>query len=361
MDDRQSVWVGSGSGAVLRWARAMGLVVDEGEERRLAAMRLEVLAEGALPQARAQVVALTARWAVFICLVDDLIDRCGLGLVPGEVEEFTAPMRAALAADSGPLPVAAAPHAAVLRELLEHTAEGMSARWRERFTADYTDFLDATEEEVALRRNGVRLSLEPYVWLRRRTITLLPLLDVLERTGNASLVECPQTSARLCELRWALADIAGRTNDLASTADDAAAGQDNLMTVLARQDGCSLAVARARAAAMITERRSDFRTAAAALRTAQDVPPERQEDVCRYVDLTQTQCVSEGLGTAFLAAAVDAVGSEGGRTQRLDHRGQCLVRQRVAHGEPLPRPVSPGVDHDRLFRAATPCDRLVTA
>lgn len=30
MDDRQSVWVGSGSGAVLRWARAMGLVVDEG-------------------------------------------------------------------------------------------------------------------------------------------------------------------------------------------------------------------------------------------------------------------------------------------------------------------------------------------
>ncbi|MGW6523270.1 hypothetical protein [Streptomyces sp. NPDC054962] len=128
MDDRQSVWVGSGSGAVLRWARAMGLVVDEGEERRLAAMRLEVRAEGALPQARAQDVALTARWAVFICLVDDLIDRCGLGLVPGEVEEFTAPMRAALAADSGPLPVAAAPHPAVLRELLEHTAEGMSAR-----------------------------------------------------------------------------------------------------------------------------------------------------------------------------------------------------------------------------------------
>lgn len=288
MDDRQSVWVGSGPRAVLRWARAMGLVVDEGEERRLAAMRLEVLAEGALPWARAQDVALTAQWVVFICLVDDLIDRRGLGLVPGEVEEFTAPLREALAAGGGLLPATRSPHAAVLRGLWERTAEGMSAGWRERFTADYTDFLDATEQEAALRRNGVRLSLEPYVRLRRRTITLLPLLDVLERTGNAPLVECLQVSTRLCDLRQALADVAGWANDLASVADDAATGQDNLVTVLARQDGCSLTVARGRAAAMIAERRSDFRTAAAALRTDQDVPPKRQEDVHRYVDLTQT-------------------------------------------------------------------------
>ncbi|GGS95252.1 hypothetical protein GCM10010270_79100 [Streptomyces violaceus] len=35
---------------------------DEGEERRLAAMRVEVLAEGTLPRAGAQDVALTAQW-----------------------------------------------------------------------------------------------------------------------------------------------------------------------------------------------------------------------------------------------------------------------------------------------------------
>ncbi|KOV85943.1 hypothetical protein ADL01_07860 [Streptomyces sp. NRRL WC-3618] len=288
MDDRLSVWVGSGSGAVLRWARTVGLVVDEGEERRLAAMRLEVLAEGALPQARAQDVALTAQWAVFICLVDDLIDRRGLGLLPGEVEEFTAPLRAVLAADAGLPPTATSTHAVVLRGLWERTAEGMSALWKERFTADYTDFLDATEEESALRRHGVQLLFEPYVRLRRRTITLLPLLDVLERTGNAPLVECSQVSARLGELRQALADVAGWANDLASAADDAVIGQDNLVTVLARQDGCSLIVARARAAAMTAERRSDFRAIATALRAGRGVPPERQGDVCRYVDLTQT-------------------------------------------------------------------------
>ncbi|WP_221517514.1 hypothetical protein, partial [Streptomyces sp. AK010] len=43
-----------------------------------------------------------------------------------------------------------------------------------------------------------------------------------------------------------------------------------------------------RHAVMVAGRRSDFRTAATALRTGQGVPPERQVDVCRYVDLTQT-------------------------------------------------------------------------
>ncbi|SFN95747.1 hypothetical protein SAMN04487980_104024 [Streptomyces sp. cf124] len=251
-------------------------------------MRLEVLAEEALPRAGALDVALTAQWAVFICLVDDMIDRRGMGVVPGAVEKFTAPLRDVLAVGGGAPPAATSVHAVVLRGLWERTAEGMSARWRERFTDDYTDFLDATEEEVALRRNGVRLSFEPYVQLRRRTITLLPLLDVLERTGNAPWVECGQVSARLGELRQVLADVAGWTNDLASAADDAAAGQDNLVTVLARQDGCSLAAARARAAALVAERRRDFSTAATALRAGHGVPPERQADVGRYVDLTQT-------------------------------------------------------------------------
>ncbi|WP_405558428.1 hypothetical protein [Streptomyces sp. NBC_01171] len=102
MDDAQPLSVAAGPGAVLQWARAMGLVADEGEERRLAAMRLDVLAEGALPRAGSQNVALTARWAVFVCCVDDLVDRRGLGLVPGEVEEFTAPLREVLAGGGGP-------------------------------------------------------------------------------------------------------------------------------------------------------------------------------------------------------------------------------------------------------------------
>ncbi|WP_159001198.1 terpene synthase family protein [Streptomyces sp. SBT349] len=284
---------GSSSGAVPRsealmaWARGAGLVTDPREERRLAAMRLEVLAGGAVPGGRAADVALTTQWAAFICWVDDHIDRRGLGSVPGELERFTASLRRVLAPGerSG---AATAPHALVLAGLWERTASGMSAGWRERFTADYTDFLDASEEEVALRRAGARLPLREYVRLRRRTITLLPMLDVLEHTGHAPLVEAPGVNARVRDLRWAVADVAGWVNDLASGADDAAVGQDNLVAVVAREYACSPARARGRVAAMIRERRSGLATTAAELRAGSGLLRERGEDLRRHVDLVET-------------------------------------------------------------------------
>lgn len=286
MNAPRSVSASHVSDAVLVWARDAGLVMDGRQEQRLAAMRFEVLAEGALPRAGAEDVALTAQWAAFICWVDDRIDRQGLGTAPGEVEEFTAPLREVLAI-GGPLSGAAAPHAAVLARLWERTAEGMSDRWRERFTVDYVDFLDATEQEAALRRDRVRMSLDAYLRLRRRTITLLPMLDVLERTGHAPLVEAPQVDAHLRDLRGAVADLAGWTNDLASAADDAAAGHDSLVTVLAQEHGCSMAQARRRVTAMIGQRRSGFQATAHTLRTDCELPQKESAQLRRYVDLAE--------------------------------------------------------------------------
>ncbi|MGC0318527.1 terpene synthase family protein [Kitasatospora acidiphila] len=293
MADISSVPAALGSEAVLPWAREAGLVADAREERRLAAMRLDVLAGGALPREDAADVALTAQWAAFICWVDDQIDRRGLGSVPGELERFTASLRRVLAPDAG-ASAAAPPHAVVLARLWERTAAGMPARWRERFTTDYTDFLDSCEKEVALRRTGVRLPVAAYLELRRRTITLLPMLDVLERTGHAHLVEDPRVDAQVRDLRWAVADVAGWANDLASAADDEAAGQDNLVTLLARHDECSTGEARLRVAAMIEERRAGFGTTAAALRAVPALPQDRLEELLRYVDLVE----------AFMAATL---------------------------------------------------------
>ncbi|MFH8381289.1 terpene synthase family protein [Kitasatospora sp. NPDC018058] len=286
MADNSSASAALGPEAVLPWASEAGLVADARGERRLASMRLDVLAGGALPQGNAADVALTTQWAAFICWVDDQIDRRGLGSVPGELERFTAPLRRVLASDTGP--PAAAPHAVVLAGLWERTAAGMSARWRSRFTADYTDFLDACAQEVALRRAGVRPPLADYLALRRRTITLLPMLDVLERTGHAPSVEDPRVDARLQDLRWAVADVAGWANDLASAADDEAAGQDNLVALLARQDDCSTGTARLRAAAMIEERRAGMRATVAALRAEPGLPQDRREELRRYMDLVET-------------------------------------------------------------------------
>ncbi|MBH1934493.1 hypothetical protein I5Q34_09370 [Streptomyces sp. AV19] len=277
---------GRGPAELLLWARDSGLVTDSAEARRLAAMRLDLLVEGALPGGRAGHVALTARWAAFICWLDDRIDRSGMGTVPGEVEKFTAPLRRVLtcaAAPSGP----SAAHAAVLARLWERTAEGMPAAWRERFTADYLDFLDATEEEIALRRDGVRLSLEAYVRLRRRTITVQPMLDVLERTGRAALTEETAADSRVRDLRWAAADVAGWANDLVSAADDTAVGQDNLVAIVARESGIPAAAARIRVAALIDKRRDDVRATATALRTASGLPRDEREGLRRYAAIVE--------------------------------------------------------------------------
>ncbi|MFJ2863270.1 terpene synthase family protein [Kitasatospora sp. NPDC087314] len=286
MTDSSSVSVPAlESGPLLLWARDEGLVASAREVRRLAAMRLEVLAGGALPGRDAADVLLTAQWAVFICWVDDQIDRRGLGSVPGELERFTAALRAVLTPDEPP-DVSTAP-AEVLARLLERTAMGMPPAWRSRFTTDYLDFLRACEEEAALRRARAGLPLADYLDLRRRTITLLPMLDVLERTGHAPMPENAQLAAQINDLRQAVADVAGWANDLASAADDASAGQDNLVTLLAREDGCSTAEARARVAAMVEERRSGLCSTAQALRATPGLSPARIQQVIRYVDLTE--------------------------------------------------------------------------
>ncbi|WP_422129570.1 terpene synthase family protein [Streptomyces misionensis] len=319
MADNSSASAAVGMELMLPWAWETGLVADARGERRLASMRLDVLAGGALPHADVADVALTMQWAAFICWVDDQIDRRGLGSVPGELERFTMPLRGALVSDAGP-PAAAPAHAVVLAGLWERTAAGMSACWRARFTADYTDFLDACEQEVALRRSGIRLPLAGYLELRRRTITLLPMLDVLERTGRAPLVEDPRVNARLQDLRRAVADVVGWANDLASAADDEAACQDNLVALLARQYGCSAGEARLRATAMIEERRAGMRATAAALRAESYLPRDRRQALRRYVDLVET----------FMAATLHWLAVTG--------RFTCAPGPPTPHRSHVPRP-----------------------
>ncbi|WP_327255828.1 terpene synthase family protein [Streptomyces sp. NBC_01244] len=250
-------------------------------------MRLDVLAGGALPHGAEADVLLTVQWAVFICWVDDFIDRSGLAHSPPSLEAFATPLRQVLQPGAAPSARVMSPHVSVLAGLWERTALGMPDRWRERFAREYTDFLDATEQEVALRQVGAAaLSVAGYVRLRRRTITLVPMLTVLERTGHALMVEDPRVDLRVRDLRWALADIAGWANDLASGADDELAGQDNLVAVIARESCCSAAVARVRARAMIDQRRRDFASLAQALRTT-PLPADRGKELRRYVALVE--------------------------------------------------------------------------
>ncbi|WP_121714541.1 terpene synthase family protein [Streptomyces sp. E5N91] len=265
--------------AVLAWARDASLVVDAFEEERLLAMRLGKLAELTVPEGSDADLELTAQWAAFICLVDDRFDRSLVDIRPEAVTSlFTRLLNVITGRPAGF--VSGLEQA--LDDLWRRTAPRMSTQWRERFVADYRDFALAMREEAAGRTDRVPMGLSDYVLRRRRTITALPLADILECTAGAPWPGPPICEDLMRDLRRAVADVAGWSNDLASAEDDLREDRDNLVTVLSRERGCSLSSAREQAAAMRDDRVRDFHTLAAAL-TAMPLPGTEREGVRRYV------------------------------------------------------------------------------
>ncbi|MCX4617761.1 terpene synthase family protein [Streptomyces mirabilis] len=265
--------------AVLAWARDLSLVVDAFEEGRLLAMRLGKLAELAVPEASDADLELTAQWAAFICLVDDRFDRSRVDIRPEEVASlFTRLLNVITGGPAGS--VSGIEQA--LDDLWRRTAPRMSTQWRERFVADYRDFALAMQEEAAGRTDRVPMGLSDYVLRRRRTITALPLADILECTAGAPWPGLPMGEDLMRALRRAVADVAGWSNDLVSAEDDLREDRDNLVTVLSRERGCSLSSAREQATAMRDGRVRDFHALAASL-TAMTLPGTEREEVRRYV------------------------------------------------------------------------------
>ncbi|NMI55986.1 MULTISPECIES: terpene synthase family protein [unclassified Streptomyces] len=265
--------------AVLAWARDLSLVVDAFEEGRLLAMRLGKLAELAVPEASDADLELTAQWAAFICLVDDRFDRSRVDIRPEEVASlFTRLLDVITGGAAGS--VSGIEQA--LDDLWRRTAPRMSTQWRERFVADYRDFALAMQEEAAGRTDRVPMGLSDYVLRRRRTITALPLADILECTAGAPWPGLPMGEDLMRALRRAVADVAGWSNDLVSAEDDLREDRDNLVTVLSRERGCSLSSAREQATAMRDDRVRDFHALAASL-TAMTLPGTEREEVRRYV------------------------------------------------------------------------------
>lgn len=242
---------------LVEWAAAVGLVASVPDERRLQAMGFERLAQVVVPCADTGAALLTAQWAAFICLVDDMVDRSEES-DPAGVRELGDGLLRVLDGDTSRLP--AVGPAAALADLWSRTVPLASASWRARFRGDYADFWAATEREARLRAAGVLLDFDGYVALRRRTITVLPMAAVVECAAGALL---PQDAvAAAGALRGAAADVLGFTNDLASAEEDLRQGHDNLVAVLARTHALGRPVAFQRAVELREARLEDLRVLA---------------------------------------------------------------------------------------------------
>ncbi|MEU0116360.1 hypothetical protein ABZ137_22365 [Streptomyces bobili] len=265
---------------MLAWAQDLGLVAGVFEEKRLVAMRLGEFAGLTVPGASAGDLELTAQWAAFICLVDDRFDRSWVDVHPEEVASLFNRLLKVLTG-SGTAGSGSGMEQA-LDDLWRRTAPRMSTQWRERFVADYRDFALATCEEAAGRTNQIRPGLSDYVLRRRRTITALPMADILECTADATWPVLSAGEDIVDALRLAAADVAGWTNDLVSAEDDLREDRDNLLTVLGRERGCSLPSAREQVIGMRSDRVRQFHALAASL-TATAAPGIERDGVRRYV------------------------------------------------------------------------------
>ncbi|UNS95102.1 terpene synthase family protein [Streptomyces tubbatahanensis] len=169
-------------------------------------------------------LGLLAQWSAVIALVDDVFDRHGqsperVGTVLDELLDVLG------AGDGNRCPMPAPPTVRVLAELWERTTRAARPGWRQYFLALYRDFAEAPRTETRLRARGARLGLDDYLALRRRTVTVLPVLAVVERTLPPA--------GELDGLRDAAADIIAWTNDLRSAPREEAEGTENLVAVLA--------------------------------------------------------------------------------------------------------------------------------
>ncbi|WP_219508969.1 terpene synthase family protein [Nonomuraea ceibae] len=324
--------------------------------RRLARMGQGRMAGWLAPQAGPAELALLAQWGAFIALVDDGFDRHGQS--PERVRALLDQLLDVLGGTGGtrhPVPAVRA-----LTDLWQRTEVSARPGWSSRFLALYRDFAEATCTEMRLRACGEQLGLDDYLALRRRTITVLPVLAVVERA-------LPEASG-LDGLREASADIVAWTNDLRSAPQDLDEGVENLVGVLARHHRCSRSEAAARARVMLAERMDDFDRAACGDRAA----PIRQvrDGSLAWQRETHRNPLGSGLTAdvhergvralaQHLAVAVDASGTVDDRCGSRVLESALLLALLRKHG------AEPG-EQDRLTRflkerrpGASPVDALL--
>lgn len=338
------------------WVARHGLVGGEGEARRLARMGQGRMAGWLAPDAGPADVGLLAEWGAFIALVDDGFDRDGQS--PEQVRALLDQLLAVLGGMDGtehPVPAVRA-----LTDLWRRTGISAFPGWGDRFTVLYRDFADATHTEAKLRASGERLGLDDYVSLRRRTITVLPVLAVIER----SLPAVPALDG----LRDATADIIAWTNDLRSAPRELEEGTDNLVTVLARHHRYSLAEAAAKARAMLSERMDEFDQAADGSDRAELIRRARDGSLAWQRETHRNTSGSVTVGeprrgvralARHLAAEVDATGVVDDRCgSRVLESALALALLRASGAEPGERERLTRFLRDRR-RDADPLDALL--
>ncbi|GGL95452.1 hypothetical protein GCM10010129_44200 [Streptomyces fumigatiscleroticus] len=258
------------------WAERFGLAAGAGTQEQLERVAAGRMAGYICPAGDLGSLDLIAQWGVLTFAVDDEFDGDPQSADPEVARSRLDQLLAVMRYDARETDLSV-PAVRAMSDLWSRMTTGMRLTWADRFILHYSQFAEATCRELGHRKDGTRPSLAEYLEMRRHSITVMPMLDVAERS-------CSEEFPELDGVRDAVADTIGWANDLQSVARDVDEGHENLVTVLAREHRCSLREASAMARTMIRERMDDFDRQASGLLAG---GPSRSQLACR-IELLRT-------------------------------------------------------------------------
>lgn len=117
------------------------------------------------------------------------------------------------------------PHARALVELVARATDAAPSAWRGRFAGSFEAYAQGCAEEAAWRVRGTPPSLETYLELRRGSVAVNPMMDLMELSHGVFLTEAEFAGPMTRELRRLGSDLSAYVNDIQSVEKEEKLGE----------------------------------------------------------------------------------------------------------------------------------------
>jgi pentalenene synthase len=218
----------------LDWPRALSMITTEEAARRHARGNYADLATYFYPAATGPDLDLGVDLMSWFFLYDDLFD----GLTGKDPVEAARLVGAVTAVFDAPLDAAAPLISRGLADLWRRTCEGMSADFQVRAARHWRDYLNGYVDEAEGRAVAGAQDSDTYFAIRRRTIGVLPTVDMAERTSHCEVPKRMYESAPMAAMLRIAIEVNVLFNDIASLEKEIAVGDpNNMVLILMRENG----------------------------------------------------------------------------------------------------------------------------
>lgn len=223
----------------IEWMRRNGLVRDTRSMTRFLRFQTAELAAYAYPDAVGAALDLAVDLMGWFFAFDDQFD-CAADDALVRARSADAELRHVLGTPCGRAPVDdLSSCAASFADFWCRSNVGMSQEWGDRAAGHWREYFAAHVEEAFVRAPGRTMTVERYFTLRRKTIGLVPSLDLAESMERHEIPPPVYAAPELVELRRLATEQITCVNDIVSFEKEDTRGDPHNLIILLRSRGRS--------------------------------------------------------------------------------------------------------------------------